>query len=55
VDASGAALAAGAQTFILMATPAAGSTQVGDGTVSVSESGKRSCNPSCGPDGNSSW
>ncbi len=55
VDASGAALAADAQTFVLVATPAAGSTQVGDGTISVSESGKRICTPTCGPDGKSSW
>ena len=43
------------QTFVLTATPAAGGTQVGDGTISVSESGKRTCNPTCGPQGNSSW
>lgn len=55
VDSTGAALAAGAQTFVLVATPAASSIQVGDGSISVSESGKRSCNPTCGPDGTSSW
>lgn len=55
VDAAGTALAVNAQTFVLQATPAAGSIQVGDGTISVSESGRRSCNPSCGPDGKSSW
>lgn len=41
VDGAGVALAAGAQTFVLRAVPVAGSTQVGDGTVSVSESGRR--------------
>jgi type IV pilus assembly protein PilE len=57
VDATGAALSLVnlPQTFVLTATPAAGSTQVGDGTISVSESGKRSCTPTCGPDGKSSW
>jgi type IV pilus assembly protein PilE len=43
------------QTFVLTATPAAGGTQVGDGNISVSESGKRTCDPTCGPQGNSSW
>jgi type IV pilus assembly protein PilE len=43
------------QTFVLTATPAAGGTQVGDGNISVSESGKRTCNPTCGPQGNASW
>ena len=32
---------AAAQTFVLTATPAAGSTQVGDGNLSISESGQR--------------
>ena len=43
------------QTFVLTATPAAGGTQVGDGTISISESGKRTCNPTCGPQGSTSW
>jgi len=43
------------QTFVLAATPAAGGTQVGDGTISISESGKRTCNPTCGPQGSASW
>jgi type IV pilus assembly protein PilE len=30
-----------AQTFVLTATPASGTTQVGDGNLSVSESGRR--------------
>ena len=34
-------IAAASQTFVLTATPAAGSTQVGDGNLSVSESGRR--------------
>ena len=55
VDAAGAALVAGAQTFVLTATPAAGGNQVGDGVISVSESGKRSCVPTCGPGGKTSW
>jgi len=41
VDAAGVAMAAPAQTFVLRAVPAAGATQVGDGTLSVSESGRR--------------
>ena len=43
------------QTFVLTATPAAGGTQVGDGTISISESGKRTCNPTCGPQGAATW
>ena len=35
------ALAAAGQTFVLAATPVAGSTQVGDGNLCVSESGRR--------------
>ena len=34
-------ITAPAQTFVLTATPTAGGTQVGDGNISVSESGKR--------------
>ena len=55
VDAGGAAMTAVAQTFVLRATPAAGGTQVGDGTISVSESGRRTCAPSCGPGGAATW
>lgn len=36
-----AATATGAQAFVLMATPVAGGTQVGDSNICVSESGKR--------------
>jgi type IV pilus assembly protein PilE len=43
------------QVYVLLATPVAGSTQVGDGTISVTESGRRSCNPSCGPGGKATW
>lgn len=32
---------AGAQTFVLTATPAAGKPQVGDGNLSISESGQK--------------
>ena len=35
------AATAAAQTFVLAATPAAGSSQVGDGTLCVNESGRR--------------
>ncbi len=44
-----------AQTFVLTATPVTGSTQDGDGTISVSENGARTCNPTCGPQGLASW
>ncbi len=43
------------QTFVLTATPASGGTQVGDGTISVSESGSRTCSPTCGPQGAATW
>ena len=36
-----AAVAGTPQTFVLAAVPVAGSTQVGDGTVCISESGRR--------------
>lgn len=36
-----AATVTGAQTFVLMATPVSGSTQEGDGSICVTESGKR--------------
>ena len=48
-------ITAPAQTFVLTATPTAGGTQVGDGTISVSESGRRTCSPSCGPGGAATW
>jgi type IV pilus assembly protein PilE len=44
-----------AQTFVLKATPVISSTQVGDGTISVSENGARTCNPTCGPQGKATW
>jgi len=43
------------QVYVLLATPMAGSTQAGDGTISVTESGRRICNPTCGPGGKASW
>ncbi|MEI6732650.1 MAG: type IV pilin protein [Comamonadaceae bacterium] len=43
------------QTFVLTATPVSGGTQVGDGTISVSESGSRTCSPTCGPQGAATW
>jgi type IV pilus assembly protein PilE len=48
-------ITAPAQTFVLKATPVTGSTQVGDGTISVSENGARTCNPTCGPQGKTTW
>ena len=48
-------ITAPAQTFILTATPVAGGTQVGDGTIAVSERGTRTCDPTCGPNGKTSW
>ena len=51
----GAALAAPAQTFVLTASPVAGTTQVGDGNISVSENGRRTCEPTCGPGGAATW
>ena len=56
VDAvTGTVMAAPAQTFVLLATPTAGGPQVGDGTMSVSESGRKVCTPTCGPNGTASW
>ncbi len=55
VDAAGVAMAAAAQTFVLQATPTAGGTQVGDGVMSITESGRRACNPTCGPGGTATW
>lgn len=51
----GAALAAPAQTFVLTASPVAGTTQAGDGNISVSENGRRTCEPTCGPGGAANW
>jgi type IV pilus assembly protein PilE len=48
-------ITAPAQTFVLTATPVTGSTQAGDGTISVSENGARTCNPTCGPQGKATW
>ena len=55
VDAAGTVMTTPAQTFVLVATPTAGSTQVGDGNVLVNEAGRRTCVPSCGPGGAASW
>ena len=55
VDGAGAAMVAAAPTFVLLATPTVGGMQVGDGTMSVSESGRRVCTPTCGPNGAASW
>lgn len=55
LDPAGAVMTAAAQTFVLQATPTAGGTQVGDGVMTISESGRRLCNPSCGPTGGTSW
>jgi type IV pilus assembly protein PilE len=43
------------QTFVLTATPTSGGTQVGDGNILVSESGRRTCDPTCGPQGSTTW
>ena len=55
VDAAGTVMTTPAQTFVLVATPTAGSTQVGDGNVLVNEAGRRTCVPGCGPGGAASW
>lgn len=55
VDAAGTAMTATAQTFVLLATPTAGGSQVGDGSMSVSESGRKVCTPTCGPKGGTTW
>ena len=55
VAVGGAAMAAPAQTYVLTATPVAGTTQAGDGNISVSESGRRTCQPTCGPAGAATW
>lgn len=57
LDAAGAAMdAAGTnQTFTLTATPVAGSNQAGDGSISITESGRKTCSPTCGPGGASAW
>ncbi len=51
----GAALTAPAQTFVLSASPVAGGPQAGDGNISVTESGRRTCEPTCGPKGAATW
>ncbi len=53
--ATGVAMVGAAQTFVLQATPTVGGTQAGDGVMSISESGRRTCNPSCGPGGTATW
>ena len=55
VAVGGAAMPPLAQTYVLTATPVAGTTQAGDGNISVSESGRRTCQPSCGPAGAATW
>jgi type IV pilus assembly protein PilE len=55
VDATDTVMTATAQTFVLKATPTAGGTQVGDGAMSITESGRRACNPTCGPGGTATW
>ena len=54
-DAAGTLMTAPAQTFILRASPTVGGTQVGDGTISISENGAKTCNPTCGPGGAATW
>lgn len=48
-------IATPSQTFTLTATPVVGSQQEGDGTISVNESGMRTCSPTCGPNGKATW
>ena len=55
VDSAGTVMTAAAQGFTLKATPTAGTQQVGDGDILVSETGRRTCSPTCGPAGLSSW
>ena len=55
VDSAGVDMAAPAQTFVLLATPTAGGSQVGDGSMSISESGRKLCTPTCGPGGAATW
>ena len=47
------AVTAPGQTFVLRAMPIG--TQAGDGYLFVTESGKRTCNPTCGPGGKTTW
>ena len=54
-DAAGTLMTAPAQTFILRASPTVGGTQVGDGTISISENGAKTCDPTCGPGGAATW
>ena len=55
VDSAGAAMTAAAQGFTLKASPAAGSQQVSDGDILVTETGRRTCSPTCGPGNPASW
>lgn len=55
VDLSGAGMTAAAQGFTLKASPKAGTQQVNDGDILVTETGRRTCSPSCGPGNPSSW
>lgn len=55
IDQAGASMGTPSQTFVLMATPLTGSKQVGDGSIAVTESGRRTCTPHCGPGGATSW
>ena len=55
VDSAGTVLTAAAQGFTLKATPTAGTQQVGDGDILVSETGRRTCSPTCGPGNPASW
>ena len=55
VDSAGTVMTASAQSFVLVATPAAGTQQVGDGNILVTETGRRTCVPTCGPQGLATW
>ena len=55
VAVGGAAMTVPAQSFVLTATPVAGSTQAGDGNISINEAGSRTCTPGCGPGGPTTW
>lgn len=55
LDPANAAMTAPGQTFKLRATPTAGGTQVNDGIIYITESGAKTCDPTCGPGGASTW
>ena len=55
VAVGGVAMTVPAQSFVLTASPVAGGPQVGDGDVSVTESGRRTCQPTCGTSGSAAW